>query len=145
MDTPWYKFKHDALDHSGSRRFQSYPSVAQEVQIRATHSAVCDFDFNIGFLSRLGLDLTPFHVALCGLVVQSHPSLEFVVVSCRPHFRALRIVYTVKLSKGGNALEALKRKRDLYFRFLEAKIKEKAKSSKVKLFISRTGRKFARI
>jgi len=60
------------------------PSGADGVNVTTADTRVGDFNVDIGLLERLGLELLPDHVALGGLLVETHPSFEFVVL-CRGH------------------------------------------------------------
>lgn len=57
----------------------TYPSAAQGVHIRTTDTAMRHSHVNVGLLPWLGLELLPNHLALGGLLVKAHPTLELVV------------------------------------------------------------------
>jgi len=59
------------------------PSGADGVDITTADTGVGDFDIDIGLFERLGLELLPFHVTLGSVLVEAHPSFEFVVLSGR--------------------------------------------------------------
>jgi hypothetical protein len=40
---------------------------------------VCDFDVDVCFLPRFGLELLPLHLALGGAGIKANPALELVV------------------------------------------------------------------
>lgn len=48
------------------------------LQVRATHAAVSDLDIDIVLCPLLGLETTPFHLAIDTVGIMAQPALEFV-------------------------------------------------------------------
>lgn len=59
------------------------PAGADGVNVTTADTGVGDLDVDVGLLKGLGLEFLPDHVALGGLLVETHPSFEFVVLCCR--------------------------------------------------------------